>query len=196
MFMQTHLRISEAIIKNLPINLPFQFDKPAFQYGSVVPDLLLGNPDHTKDESIHFVSALLKEVQKGNLIDANPADKRNLFVKLGIVTHYVADYFCQAHNDDPRYQKLLSHMIYENRLRIEFNASNLAQVSRVGLESFNYILYATQSSLVEYIQDRHLAYLAEKPGMSKDIKYAAQISTNVIAAILNNYVIESKRQAA
>lgn len=194
MFTQTHWRIGEAIIRSMPID--FQIDKPAFQYGCVVPDFLPGIPDHTKDESINFVAKIIEQVQKCNLTETNPADQRDLFVKLGIVTHYISDYFCQAHNDDPRYNKILPHLLYENRLRIEFNASNLAKVSRTGLERFNYFRYSTQSSLVNYIQDRHLAYMAEKSGMSKDIHYAAQTSTNVIAAILNHYLLASKRQAA
>jgi len=195
LFTQTHWRIGEALIRNMPVNIPFQIDKLAFQYGCVVPDFMLGIPDHTKEESINFVAALMKQVQQTNLIEAKTADKCDTFVKLGIITHYVSDYFCQAHNDDPRYNQILPHILYENRLRIQFNASDLVKVSRAGLERFNTFLYPP-SSLVDYIQDRHRAYQAEKPGMSKDIQYAAQTSMNIIAAILNHYIFAAKQQAA
>jgi len=119
-----------------------------------------------------------------------------LFFKMGMLTHYISDYFCQAHNNDARYQKLLPHLLYESRLDMESYTLKLEQISRKGLESYNDYLYPHNLFLKDYIYDRHFAYLAEKPSISKDLQFAAQTSTNIIAAILNYYLLEFKQLAA
>lgn len=193
MLIQTHLRIGDAITKSIP---GFQFDWLAFQYGNAVPDLLPGIPDHTMNNSIHFIESLITEITQANFMEANAREKRHLFIQMGILTHYVSDYFCQAHNNDARYQKLIPHILYENRLHFASDPLALEQLSRKGLERYNGFLYPHTLALKDYLYDRHDAYLAEKPSVGKDLLFAAQTSTNIIAAILNYYLLTYKLQAA
>lgn len=194
MFAQTHWKIGDALSRNIS-GLLLPVDKLAFQYGCIVPDFLFKLPDHTWEKSMSYTAALIKEIVQADPLSVSMEGKRDWFIKLGVITHYISDYFCQPHNDDPRYQKTVPHLLYENRLRFEVNIAQLAKSSRINLDRFNDFHYQTPWSLVDYINERHLAYRSEKPGMSKDIEFAVQTSSHVVAAILH-YRLASKSLAA
>lgn len=185
MFIQTHWSIGEAMVKNITEVFPLEMDKLAFQYGCIAPDFTKGLPDHTKEHSIHYVAALIREVQQVDLRHAKQNGNRDCFIKMGIISHYISDYFCRPHNDDPRYERFFPHILYENRLHFECTASGLLQMSRTGLDNYYDSLYPNIAFPLDYVADRHTAYLVQTPRMSKDIQYAAETSMTVITAILD-----------
>ncbi len=189
LFSSTHLKIAETINNTLEFP-PLKIHKAAFQFGSIMPDLLLVNPDHVIEKSLSFIDALINELQTGIAIDASSAETQKFFVKLGIVCHYVADYFCHVHNDR-HYKQVFYHAWYENRLRIEFNCLNLKQLSSIGLHAL-----VDPNHLVDHIQANHQAYLAEKPDFSQDICYTMKITTVIIASILDNCKVSYLRRVA
>lgn len=196
MFIQTHWSIGESMVRNLTETFPFAMDKLAFQYGCIAPDFMKGVPDHTKESSIHYTAALICELQQVDLLHAKRDGNRDCFVKMGIISHYIADYFCRPHNDDPRYKQLFPHILYENHLHFECSSAVLLQMSRTGLEDYYRSLYPNKRSPLDYLNERHAAYLAQPPGMEKDIQYAVQTSMTVITAIIDRQLLAARGIAA
>lgn len=175
---------------------PFPIDKFAFQYGCVAPDFFIKMPGHTMEESLSYIALLIKEVQQFDLHAASLEMKRDWFIKLGVITHYVSDYFCWAHNDVQCYQNFFSHIRYENRLHGRSIGADLVQISHTAMQRYDYCLYMNPTALLEYMKDAHLSYLAEEPHLGNDISYAVQTSTNVIAAALYCCIFNIKQNAA
>lgn len=195
MFIQTHGKISEAIINTLAADGAPTICRASFQWGCKLTDIFWTSPDHTKAESFFFLSALIKELQQSQSVYANPQDRHRFFIKLGIVCHYICDYFCKAHND-PYYNSLLPHLIYESKLQTEFKAHNLAKICKLAKNNKYSSLGSIQMPLPDYIQSRHLAYLSEKPSMKKDVFFAVDTSTSVVAALLHQTQMGYRHKAA
>lgn len=83
-----------------------------FMYGNILPDIRSMHKPHRLNGSLDF---LVKRTQ--NLI-RKPHQASSLYSwskELGIITHYLSDYFCYAHQD--HYDKGLGvHMLYELRM--------------------------------------------------------------------------------
>ncbi len=180
MLIQTHWIIGKAVSKTLDSKIAW--DYPAFQYGCVVPDLLHRYPDHTFGESQNFITSLVKKLQRAGMDIKQSGEDRRFFVRLGIVCHYIADCFCQAHND-PGYDGLIAHLYYETRLQEEFNRCDLMPECRTGIVSMAAL--ARPGYFPDFFQQQHKAYLAEKVKMNKDLHYALQTATAAAASILS-----------
>jgi len=188
--------MGEAMVKNISDVFPLEMDKLAFQYGCIAPDFTKGLPDHTKEQSIHYVAALIRELQQTDLRHAKQDGNHDCFIKMGMISHYISDYFCLPHNDDQLYERFFPHILYENRLHFACTASGLLQMSRTGLEYYFDTLSLNKTSLLDYIDDRHAAYLANAPRISKDIQYAAETSMTIITAILDQQLPALREIAA
>lgn len=179
MLTPSHMLIGHAISKTLKSNINWNY--PAFQYGCVIPDLLYPNPHHNYQEAQAFINSLIK-----GLIYPQPGlnyPHNNFFFTLGIVCHYISDCFCRAHNDSG-YISLYPHLRYEYQLWSEFNRYNLTGLCSAGLASCKSNRANSPEHIEGFIKLQYNAYLSEKERMSKDINYAVQTATAVIASII------------
>lgn len=112
MFPDTHIYIADRVIDQLKgdnINL----NNTAFKTGSVIPDFSPYHKyvKHYKDNSFEFVeNSICKLGESKNITE--------LSFKLGIVSHYLADYFCYPHfnNMTCTSKDILGHIKYEREL--------------------------------------------------------------------------------
>lgn len=195
MLIQTHRQISEAIINTLADNTAITINKIYFRGGCNLTDIFWANPGHTKEESFHYLSASISEIQQRQFSRNNPGGQRDFFVKSGIICHYICDYFCRAHND-PGYKNLLPHLIYENRLQTEFKTYNLVKIGKNAVNKKLNRFDVALPSLTDYIQNEYLTYISEKPNMKKDIYFAVETSTLVAAALMRYIHRDCRYQAA
>ncbi len=102
----SHIRIASNTLANIQSKIDWKINRKAYLIGSILPDLNCVYPKHTYDSTIKRF--------KNRLIKVNKTESN--FIKsltLGIITHYICDYFCYAHNIkiNPK------HAIYERIMR-------------------------------------------------------------------------------
>jgi hypothetical protein len=110
----THIMISKTLYRHLSQKM--YIDQKAFFYGNIKPDLspqCLRNP-HILENYLFIVCN-----DSNQLINQNPPAKE-FSVALGVICHYICDFFCYCHLDNKIYHKLLRHFIYEIQLHLAF----------------------------------------------------------------------------
>lgn len=119
MLPQSHKIISEFVYENVRTQLGIELDKSSLIYGSIKPDFAphLAKLDHFKPQIFDLVLDeihLLSQIQPKEDSSFMKAYSENI----GIVTHFIADFFCLPHNDRVTYRKatIVNHIYYEQRL--------------------------------------------------------------------------------
>ena len=108
--------VHDAIASEFNINI----DLDNLRKGSIQPDkypkkLFMG---HSMDVSYNFVKNRINDLCSRDFPD-NKKDMGNFSFRLGIIIHFISDYFCQAHNDK-EYKNIVKHLIYEKNLNRYF----------------------------------------------------------------------------
>ncbi len=116
MISNTHLLISKILYKYLSNEMNFKLDRLAFTYGNIKPDFI--NEDikclHTLDGSLYCVNKYSEKLMRENI------SIRKFSIYLGIICHYVCDYFCIFHREGNEKKGIFGHLFYELILHIRF----------------------------------------------------------------------------
>ncbi|EYE87555.1 hypothetical protein Q428_12650 [Fervidicella metallireducens AeB] len=120
MLISSHKIIGNIVCDVIEEKLNIKLDREGVLYGCELPDI---SPNfmlilHFKKYSFNFVLKLINRLISQGL----PQEKSNLkifSVNLGIILHYLADYFCYAHNRK-KYNFLPLHLAYEYMLDNRF----------------------------------------------------------------------------
>jgi hypothetical protein len=133
----THLCLSMKLKKIIEANLPVRINTLGFMFGNIKPDLIRKSKKvpHFKKSSEKYVIAQSQKLIKSQLFIYQSCPC-SFSINLGVLTHYLADYFCYAHNEDYK-GTMLNHYIYE-----------------IGL-SINYYLHNNKISNFEYLQQSY-----------------------------------------
>jgi hypothetical protein len=107
MLKATHIKIANNILESIQSNIDWKINKLAYLFGSFAPDLNCAFPTHTFD---HTYNRFIKRIKR---IDNSESNIIKSFT-LGVLLHYICDYFCYAHNLKHNNPK---HAIYERCLR-------------------------------------------------------------------------------
>ena len=112
MKLKQHREIAITVIGQINPQLleSFHFNKTAYLFGSMAPDLNCVYPAHRLDTTRKRFCIHVKRV------DNSIMDLIKSF-ELGVITHYICDYFCYAHSIESVGHK---HIIYENMLKKYF----------------------------------------------------------------------------
>ena len=107
MMKTSHIKVANKTLESIQENINWKINRKAFLFGSVAPDINCIFPAHTvKGTFKRFKHKLLRmDSSESNLIKS---------FTLGVITHYICDYFCYAHNlahVDPK------HHIYEKYMK-------------------------------------------------------------------------------
>ena len=123
MKMFQHIKIARITAENLKNNVDknFKLDKIVFYLGSIYPDLNCIYPAHRLSSTSNRISKKIK------LIDRYEDGIIKSF-NLGIITHYISDYFCYAHNNK---SLGIKHREYEKGLNNFFNKNNIEKDNRL-----------------------------------------------------------------
>ena len=155
--------------------------KKAFYFGSILPDLtpkMFAVPHEFQTsyrELQEKIRGLIAYVQTGE------GKERVVWRRLGVVMHYLADYFTFPHNTNFT-GNLYEHNKYEKHLKnhlkryIESGAADRMVILPVNFGSFR--------ELVEYIGNAHERYLLKERNIAEDVQYILRICSQVIHGIL------------
>lgn len=145
--------------------------------GSIMPDINLFTyvRGHKYKESIKFIEQKTKELTE------KPVWNRKSYYDLGIILHYLADYFTFPHN--PNFHgSLAEHCDYEKKLRYRFTSFLKSRRKRKeqDADTANNVM-----QMFRYLDEKHQEYIATTPSVETDCNYILFI-TNYVIETLNN----------
>lgn len=190
----SHTRVGKILLAYIEQNRGVSFDSSAFLYGNLKPDLTgtyltkRHNPSIMYDEVMDMIRDFAK-----NYTISDENNDRDLCVDLGVICHYITDFFTYPHNDDLYHKSLLAHYIYEKHT--SFTISK--RIDPVKFDRFVGPVIATHSveGLISRIGELHERYKNEKHhNISNDMIYTCQVVTMVTQSIIN-ITYEEKSQA-
>ncbi|HAU85817.1 MAG TPA: hypothetical protein DCW90_10030 [Lachnospiraceae bacterium] len=167
--------------------------KKSFYVGSILPDCV---PSFlTRKHNIEETLDLLK-TEISNVTDKYDVTKGidTYFCRhLGMIIHYVADYFTFPHNSIYP-GTMMEHCYYEKELKFAFRKyvkSEQAKRNRL-LES----AYNTPEEIVDFVKSMHDEYLKAIKRISVDCHYIVELCFRVVDAILHYFENSRRVQAA
>jgi len=193
---RTHRQIGRLVFKVLQKGFYVRLNRIALEYGSVKPDILpsLKSIPHNKTLSFHVVKELISDIFD-KPIPRTKRDIRRFSVKLGVLLHFISDYFCHVHNngiDEP----LRKHYLYERKLAKRLIKHNWADRYPDLWEIPVEIALLSAPELIEYIEGMHQSYLRRSQHLSVDISFCLEVCTTVASAIIvNRFISSADRQS-
>ncbi|MBC2577516.1 zinc dependent phospholipase C family protein [Peptostreptococcus russellii] len=178
MMMKTHIIISKSLLDNIDDNKQFFLNNKSFIYGNIKPDIFSKYKlqKHYLDESYDMVRSKIEYLSNLDLDTLEKYYTKNEFSQeMGVVCHFLADFFCVAHSERWEFKHSLKiHVKYENgltKVAKDYNLKNDRRQYVDDVDSFFEKLYR------EYKNNGNFE--------ENDLKYAAYICNTV-----TNYVLE------
>lgn len=179
MLSASHELIAQEVYKVIETELYVSLDYSNLLNGSTLPDrhVSMAFLPHCKKESFNYVKKLIKKLAASS-IPCSEADFSLFSLNLGIVIHFISDYFCAYHNG-AKYFNPLTHYIYEFKLERLFRnyfRSDLC-LKRVGIEIV--------TDMEEFIEKQHNEYNRAVKSMQADILYSIHVSAVIALYIVS-----------
>lgn len=192
----SHSLIGKTVYSAISEHLDVKLIERQLKYGCIKPDLAprLRAIPHFKDKSFDFINDMVEEMRSQSL----PESKQQMgafSINLGVIMHYIADYFCYAHNN-AAYDSLLPHFIYENSLVIAFASANLDGICTDAIASVKQQQIVTKKWLREYIEERHREYVNCRMSMRADVSFSVEACVTVAYVVVVSCIMNSKAAAA
>lgn len=186
----THRQISKLVFDIIQKDYNVTLRRLAFEYGSVKPDIspAMKTTSHTKPDSFFKVKEMINSFYKEPLPHSKK-QMRKFSVELGVLLHFVADYFCCYHNakvEDP----LRKHFLYERRLAKRFSKEFREGSSLISKEFRNEIICQNSMDLVSYIDMMHKEYLKRPHGLSLDLFFCLDVCITVATSIIHCTMVD------
>ncbi|MDO4542316.1 MAG: zinc dependent phospholipase C family protein [Bacillota bacterium] len=162
MLIPSHTVLASHISEYISAKYGFHFVANAIYLGSVMPDLRdKEDGSHYSENCLINASSILDEI---NSLAA--ADTREFSYKVGVLLHFIADYFTNAHNKEYLQRNMRLHMLYEMRLHFQLSKA---------LRSFK-VKPGSELDALTQIKVWHNEYKYGKGSVEKDLRYILQAS--------------------
>jgi len=176
----THVKIAKEIHYYIKQNYEIDIPLKTFVWGNI-------KPDFKKDKKLHYIDRNLKEAVKmfKELNNFNYGNNKDYAVRLGEFFHYIADFFCYAHNTDFFKENLGEHFIYE--MKAHKKLSRFKDFFNNDFTESNIILNDSED-LLEYLIYSHKKYIKNWKKPENDFIYTLKLSP----ILINNIIINNK----
>lgn len=190
MLMNTHMLIGQKVYENVQNIMNINLNKNKFIYGNVKPDIAyrLSSISHCMKDSLCFV---LNEIS--NLLLPTVDDLGQFAINLGVINHFLSDFFCYPHFNTEKYNTMVKHINYEHNLHKVFkklDKHKLLDLSTLQLNQFN------KKTILDTILFLENSYKKQHENIEKDIYYALRISTLASIHILEGSSALDKKLVA
>jgi len=178
---QTHKLIADIIYDDVYMEHNVQLNKTQLVFGSIEPDIYSGLPKlkHFKPQSFSVICNDISTLASSQT-ENNRAAIARLSRKIGVVTHYVADYFCVPHNDRSTYQHhIINHIQYENQLHLMYKDSDLKRKAATD----QWLDFSDIQKVMKYLDELHSAYSNRSESLLNDLNGSLQASRAVATMI-------------
>lgn len=190
---KSHISLATYLINSMHTEALVEHKK-AFYIGSILPDCI---PSFiTRRHSIEATFDILKE-EISKITEKYDIDRGmdSYYCRhLGVITHYVADYFTFPHNSIFT-GSMKEHCIYENDLKKalkQYVHSDAAKNVRETQREYN-----TVDEICKFIIKMHNEYLIAIKELKVDCLYIVELCHNVVDAILKFFetmILKSKER--
>ena len=191
MMASTHKLIANNIYSNFDIEKQKIVKQKSYIWGNVKPDYISKYKfkNHYFDESIDMTIELINKLSS---LSINKIDRDIGFGKfsalLGVVTHFICDYYCLAHYERLRFKNAMKrHISYEREL------SKISRDYNFVNNSYLEVKIVDEYSLREFI-NKTLELYSKDPGMSSDLSFSYYVSNTVVNFILDNVIENSNKE--
>ena len=179
MLKASHIIVADKILQDVQCQMNWRVNRTAYLFGSIAPDLNCIYPAHS-------ITATIKRFRKKlNRVNKSESTIIKSFT-LGVIMHYICDYFCYAHNrrmPDPK------HSIYERLLKkhIKNHEEQLGEVPDSLINQWNEIkIHVTEEfspdsnqDVDEIINQNVIVCIYDKK-FSKSRKYSGLIGLDIL----------------
>lgn len=177
MHITTHLLMANLLYKEITSQMEIELDYFHYVYGNIKPDVNPGIIDWP-----HFSHDSLEDlVNYCEHITTTPMSIKSFSVSLGIVSHFICDYYCLYHTKPYRRQKnivsIVKHTAYEHFLELSFIKKCIVRDSIVTDQVFC-------EKIDDIINGRLDLYNDEKHSIDKDIHYAVNTTICVLKRVI------------
>lgn len=192
---QTHKIIANLIYDDVYTEHNVKLNKTQLVYGSIKPDIYSGMPKlkHFKPQSFSVICNDISALSSSQT-ENNRAAIARLSQKIGVVTHYVADYFCVPHNDRSTYQHhIINHIQYENQLHLMYKEANLRKTATID----QWLDFSDVRRVMNYLDQLHNAYSNRNESLLNDLNGSLQASRTIATMIVQQaFLLENTSSAA
>lgn len=183
MLPQTHKIIADIIYEDVYKDHQIKLNKTQLIYGSIKPDIYSGFPKlkHFKPQSFSVICNDISALSSSQTED-NPRAISKLSQQIGVVTHYVSDYFCVPHNDRATYHHhIINHIQYENQLHRIYKESDL---NKRKVANDQWLDFSNVDIVMNYLDELHDAYSNRSESLLNDFNSSFQASRAVATIIV------------
>lgn len=177
---KSHISLAKYLVTNINVD-ELHDHKKAFYLGSILPDLKPSflTKRHTIDETF---KTLIKEIKKITIDYDIEQGINGYFARhLGVITHYLADYFTFPHNSDYP-GTLKEHMHYENQLKFSLREYvKRAEIQRERIKDKNFL---SVEDILAFIREAHSEYMNSLKNIKVDLQYIVDLCYRVVDAII------------
>lgn len=161
--------------------------KKAFYFGSILPDCIPSfiTRRHTFNDTFFIVRNEIQAMMEEDSLEDGINGR--FCRRLGIVTHYIADYFTFPHNTNYP-GTIREHCKYENILKHKLREYVQDMESR--RERTSETQYQSIDELLHFIEEIHQKYLMKLSEVEKDIQYIVEVCFQVVDAILHLFDLQ------
>lgn len=182
MFM--HLRIAKKLKQTIEKEYNIKLNTLSFLIGNIKPDLSPKyiNIPHCKKDAFGFIQNEIQTLLNTKIFEHKSCSS-NFSERLGIMTHYLSDFFCNAHSE--YYEgSMLEHYLYELQMVFSY-IKEYREISKV-LESRNITVNYNVASISRHIENLHKKYSCECRIQSPadDLKYSFTACLSLCFSIL------------
>lgn len=185
---QSHAKFALYFLDGIQRNMNIQLNKQSFVLGNIEPDFPFVFPTvkHYKQSNHDFIYSLIKDLYEYNC-NGNFLSLAKLSEKLGIINHYICDYFCRPHFDRDYYSShLVEHLSYEKDLHRYLNTSYSFSDNE---DAYSKTL--PLEGIFPFIEERLFEYDNREMGFQTDIDFALSTVSAINSTILSNLVFEN-----
>lgn len=190
MLPQSHVIIGSYIFNHIKMKLNVDLSLRFLQIGSMKPDFWpsLKLKKHYKNESFDFVLDEIMKLSDVGLYD-NVLSINKFSSQLGVINHFISDFFCLAHHDRDYFKtRLTEHLFYELLLHKNFKEFN----EEINLKVPE-ITEFTRDSVKNLIENLHNQYTSLPHSKEKDVYFSINVSCIIGLLIVENSLMLSTK---
>ena len=176
---KSHISLAGQIMDSMELDNVFDYRLP-FYVGSIWPDCrpsFVTTPhkfDITFDDIERKISKFIANYDKDKGMNMRRC------AGLGVIIHYIADYFTFPHNKTFD-GSLRQHNTYEKHLKNELK--DFVESGRADIYVEKNLRFDSLNQLIDYIRERHKVYLDRKRSIDEDIHYILSVCFQVFQGL-------------
>lgn len=173
---ESHQLVAKAAHETLSRELGVKLDLKKLQKGSTIPDfhLFWRCFSHRKE---HLLLDVLYQINHVSKLIRQKAPISYISYKLGIISHFLSDFFTAAHNFYTK-SELPRHIRYEKELG-DYIAKHVPNICQSCI-SYKNSYTAKTFDVAKYLEDLHAEYSRQEQSFETDMNYALDAFTTVL----------------